>query len=98
MSLAAQLNALSDGFKDDPRRLGPTPSFLFDARQASDMDHETIFNLGCNGLAELRRLDERLAPFEATLFHPSRGAGHSTFDRNTQSKEVRIARWWLVEM
>ena len=88
MSLAAQLSVLSGGFKADPRRLGPTPSFMYDTAQAAELDNETIYNLGLNGFAELRRLDERLAPFEATVFHPGRGAGHSSFDRNVQSKEV----------
>jgi hypothetical protein len=86
--LAAQLNVLSGGFKSDPRRLGPRPSFLFNAAQAANVDNEAIFHLGLNGFAELRNMDERFAPFEATLFNQGRSAGHATFDRNLQSKEV----------
>ena len=87
--LAAQLNALSGGFKTDARRLGARPSFLFTAAQAANVDAETVHALGANGLAELRAADERFAPFEATLFAAARGAGHSSFDRNLQSQEVR---------
>jgi U3 small nucleolar RNA-associated protein 10 len=86
--LAAQLNVLSGGFKTDARRLGSRPSFLFTAAQAADVDIDTVFALGVNGLTELRALDERFAAFEATLFSAARGAGHSSFDRNMQSKEV----------
>lgn len=86
--LAAQLNVLSGGFKADARRLGPRPSFLFTAAQAANVDADTAYALGANGLAELRALDERFAAFEATLFAAARGAGHSSFDRNMQTKEV----------
>lgn len=95
-SLAAQLKILAGtggaGGKDaDTRGLSHKhkASFLFDAAQASDMDAQTIFHLGLNGLAELRQLDERFAPFEATLFASEPGgAGVRSLDRDAQSRKM----------
>lgn len=88
--LAAQLNALAGrvGRGKDARRVPRKPSFLFDAKQAAELDAATIYSIGLNGFAELRKIDERFAPFEDTLFGARAGAAGALFDRGTQSKEV----------
>jgi len=80
-ALAAQLRQLA------VRAAQPTTkaaSFLFEAREAADLDIETIHGLGVNGLAELAALDPRLAAFEATLF----SAKLRSMDRTLETKEV----------
>ena len=36
------------------------PSFLFDSKQAADIDLETIYVIGLEGFNELKRIDPRL--------------------------------------
>ncbi|GLE00792.1 hypothetical protein PINS_up009580 [Pythium insidiosum] len=63
-TLAAQLQQLREGGAGSKRK---TDTFLYDAREAAQIDDETVYNLAWNGLLELRQLD---AAFEE--FDPSR--------------------------
>ncbi|TMW64310.1 hypothetical protein Poli38472_012932 [Pythium oligandrum] len=65
-SLAAQLQQLREGGAGNKRK---TDTFLYDAREAAQIDDETVYNLAWNGLLELKQLD---AVFEE--FDPSRDA------------------------
>ncbi|KAI9313807.1 hypothetical protein BX666DRAFT_2055891 [Dichotomocladium elegans] len=47
------------------------PSLLFNAREAADIDLDTIYSIAYNGIMELVILDERFAAFEKTLFSES---------------------------
>jgi U3 small nucleolar RNA-associated protein 10 len=81
-ALATQLRALA------VRSAAPAgtrvASFLFDQREAADLDVETVHGLGVNGLAELAALDPRVAVYEPTLFHPRL----RTLDRALETREV----------
>ena len=44
------------------------PSFLFESREAGDVDTETIFHLATNGLEELVSIDKTFTAFQDTLF------------------------------
>ncbi|KAI9208838.1 uncharacterized protein BJ171DRAFT_626821 [Polychytrium aggregatum] len=60
------------------------PSLLFDQKQAGDIDRDSLFALGKNGLAELIRQDPaRFESFDATLFSESL----KNLDRTLQNKE-----------
>lgn len=62
-------------------------SFLFDAAAAADIDNETAYNLGLNGLIELMKIDDRFSAFEHTLFSKPTGL---SFDRHSQTpKQLR---------
>ena len=60
------------------------PSLLFDHKEAADVDTNTIFSLGVNGLEELISIDRSFAEFEVSLFHES----CKDFERTIQMKEV----------
>jgi len=60
------------------------PSLLFDKRKGESLDLETIFNIGVNGLLELRKHDERFGQFEDTLFSSTA----KSLVREMQTKEV----------
>ncbi|XP_063979468.1 HEAT repeat-containing protein 1 [Diachasmimorpha longicaudata] len=47
------------------------PSLLFDPREAANLDRETVFNIGKNGLEELIKLSSVFKEFESTLFAQS---------------------------
>ena len=63
---------------------GKKVSLLFDAKEASDIDNETIYSLGINGLVELKSIDTSFAPFESTLFNQS----SKTLERTLQTQGV----------
>ncbi|KAG2486505.1 hypothetical protein HYH03_014807 [Edaphochlamys debaryana] len=48
------------------------PSLLFDYQKAADVDVQTIYDLSCQGLEELVRLEPRFRPYRESLF--SRGS------------------------
>jgi U3 small nucleolar RNA-associated protein 10 len=61
------------------------PSFLFDAREAGDVDTETVFHLATNGLEELATIDETFLEFRDTLFSDT----YKEFERtHTTDEEV----------
>lgn len=91
--LAAQLQILSAGEQGaqtkvvkDTRFKTARPSFLFDSKTAANTDNQTIYDLGLNGFAELKRMDERFGAFEETLFENT-GNVHG-FDRDGQTSAV----------
>ncbi|XP_015119212.1 HEAT repeat-containing protein 1 [Diachasma alloeum] len=47
------------------------PSLLFDPREAANLDRETVFNIGKNGLEELIKLSSVFKEFETTIFAQS---------------------------
>jgi U3 small nucleolar RNA-associated protein 10 len=59
-------------------------SFLFDPKEASDIDNETIFALALNGLDELKLVNLQFEKFETLLF--SESSKH--LERNLQSQEL----------
>jgi hypothetical protein len=65
-ALDKQLSALSQRY--GAQRAARTPSLLFEPHEAAEYDMDTIYNLGCNGLLALVRLDARYALFQSTLF------------------------------
>ena len=60
------------------------PSLLFDGKEAADMDVETVYALGWNGLQELTAVEPSFAEFESSLFSES----SKTFERSVQTLEV----------
>ncbi|KAK3090239.1 hypothetical protein FSP39_010297 [Pinctada imbricata] len=84
-SLAKQLQRLAVPhtqtiFAEDRRK----KSLLFDPKEAAELDKETFYSLGVNGLEELQSLDPVFQQFEDTLFTES----SLTFERSVQTKEV----------
>lgn len=83
-SLAAQLEKLrapqTSILQQDKKR----PSLLFDPKEASNYDRQTIYELGVAGLDELKTLNARFLEFESTLFDLS----SLSFERAVQSKDV----------
>ncbi|XP_064652664.1 HEAT repeat-containing protein 1-like [Lineus longissimus] len=84
-SLALQLQKLSVPHTqailgEDKKR----PSLLFDPKEAANLDKETVYGIGLNGLEELENLDETFQEFEETLFSETA----QDFERSTQTKEV----------
>ena len=59
-------------------------SFLFNAKEASDIDNETVFALALNGLDELKLVNDHFEQFESLLF--SESSKH--LERSLQTKEV----------
>ncbi|XP_053567913.1 HEAT repeat-containing protein 1 [Bombina bombina] len=59
-------------------------SLLFDPKEASNMDKDTFFAIGCTGLEELMGIDSSFEPFQDTLFsHTSK-----SLERSVQTKAV----------
>ncbi|KAJ2692795.1 snoRNA-binding rRNA-processing protein utp10, partial [Coemansia spiralis] len=58
-------------------------SFLFDGRQAADIDNQTILDIGREGLRELRQINRRFDRFAATLFSEAA----KDMDRVLQTRE-----------
>jgi hypothetical protein len=89
--LASQLQILSSGSKSkngtkDVRFKTFKPSFMFDANTAQEIDNQTVYEMGVNGLAELRKTEERFAPFEKLLFNVAEST--RAFDREGQTPAV----------
>ncbi|XP_024990164.1 uncharacterized protein At3g06530 isoform X2 [Cynara cardunculus var. scolymus] len=75
-SIASQLQAIRSIVKADTdplKRPFTRPSILFDAKEAADIDLDTIFSLALSGLEVLVSLDERFGNYKNDLFtHKSR--------------------------
>lgn len=69
-SLARQLQQLSVPGQPSIRQVTSKtrPSFLFDGRQAGDIDAESVYDIGCSGLQELGSIDPTVLSFRGTLF------------------------------
>ena len=65
---------------------GTSASLLFDIKEASKIDRETIFTIGINGLEELRREDPDLLVFYTDLFQETFASTHYYRDSLTQSQ------------
>ena len=85
-SLARQLQKLAIPGQPSVRQSASNkrPSLLFDAREAADIDVETIYSLGTNGLEELISIDQSFAEFETSLFQES----CKEFERSVQTREI----------
>lgn len=59
-------------------------SLLFDSKEAADIDNETVFSLGLNGLEELKVIEPSFATFDNSLF----GDTSKSLERALQSKDV----------
>jgi len=91
-SLAKQLQRLAIPGQPSLRQVvsKKRPSLLFDAKEAADIDIETIYALGTNGLEELISIDQSFADFETSLFQES----CKEFERTVQTQDVSII--WIV--
>ncbi|KAJ2522320.1 snoRNA-binding rRNA-processing protein utp10 [Coemansia sp. RSA 2049] len=69
-SLASQLYQMQnvDRIISTERAQRIRASFLFDGRQAADMDNQTIFDIGRSGLDELRKISHKFDVYADTLF------------------------------
>ena len=85
-SLARQLERLAIPGQPSLRQLvsKKRPSLLFERREAADMDVDTFFSLGRNGLEELISIDPTFSQFEDALFHES----CKEFERSVQTTDV----------
>jgi len=86
-SLSAQLKRLQVpqtnllNVAADKRRV----SFLYDPKEAANLDSEAVFCVAMNGLEQLKSIDsETFESFELTLFNSS----SVTFERAIQTKDV----------
>ena len=85
-SLAKQLQRLAIPGQPSLKQLvsRKRSSLLFDAKEAADMDVDTFYSLGQNGLEELISIDPSFAEFENSLFQES----CKEFERSVQTSEV----------
>jgi U3 small nucleolar RNA-associated protein 10 len=66
---------------DNKRRI----SFMFDPKEAANLDSESVYYLALNGLEQLKLIDEKVfSTFNETLFNQS----SITFERSIQTKEL----------
>ena len=83
-SLSAQLKRLQvpqSSLLNDRKRV----SFLYDPKEAANLDSESVFCLAMNGLEQLKSIDsETFESFELTLFNSS----SISFERAIQTKQV----------
>ena len=86
-SLSAQLKRLQVpqtnllNIAGDKRRV----SFLYDPKEAANLDSEAVFSVAMNGLEQLKLIDpETFESFELTLFSSS----SISFERAIQTKQV----------
>ncbi|KAJ2551041.1 snoRNA-binding rRNA-processing protein utp10, partial [Coemansia sp. RSA 1933] len=84
-SLASQLYQMRnvDRIISTERAQKIRASFLFDGRQAADMDNQTIFDIGRDGLDELRKMNHKFDVYATTLFSEA----VKDLDRVLQTKE-----------
>ncbi|KAJ2777084.1 snoRNA-binding rRNA-processing protein utp10, partial [Coemansia linderi] len=84
-SLASQLYKMRtlDRAIGNERTHNVKASFLFDGRQAADLDTQTIFDIGRDGLYELRQINQKFDVYAETLFSES----IKDMDRVLQTKE-----------
>lgn len=59
-------------------------SLLFEDKDAADIDNETLFSMGVNGLEELKVIEPAFSTFDNSLF----GDNCKSLERTLQSKEV----------
>ncbi|PFX20859.1 HEAT repeat-containing protein 1 [Stylophora pistillata] len=59
-------------------------SLLFDSKEAADIDNETVFSIGLNGLEELKVIEPAFRMFEKSLF----GDNSMSLERSLQTKDV----------
>lgn len=88
-SLSQQLKAISEknasvALDRKTRSKIHSRSLIFDAKIAAAQDYDYIYQIGCEGLAELSEIDSRFQKFSETLFSER----SLTFDRNVQTKEI----------
>ncbi|KAI7750196.1 hypothetical protein M8C21_026293 [Ambrosia artemisiifolia] len=70
-SIASQLQAIRSivtADTDTVKRPFTRPSILFDAKEAADIDIDTLFNLALSGLEVLVSQDERFGNYKNDLF------------------------------
>ncbi|KAJ2617295.1 snoRNA-binding rRNA-processing protein utp10 [Coemansia sp. RSA 1365] len=84
-SLASQLYRMRnvDRSLSTQRAQKTRASFLFDGRQAADMDNQTVFDIGQDGLRELQQINVRFSAYATTLF----SAAVKDLDRVQQTRE-----------
>ena len=86
-SLEKQLKRLripDSGSLERATKFKKKTSFLFDPKEASDIDNETVFALALNGLDELKLVNLQFENFESLLFTES----SKYLERTLQSQEV----------
>ncbi|XP_078352830.1 HEAT repeat-containing protein 1-like isoform X2 [Oculina patagonica] len=59
-------------------------SLLFESKEAADIDNETVFSIGLNGLEELKVIEPAFSTFDNSLF----GDTSKSLERALQSKDV----------
>ncbi|XP_015510740.1 HEAT repeat-containing protein 1 homolog [Neodiprion lecontei] len=74
------------------------PSLLFDPKEAANLDRETVFEIGQNGLEELIKLSEMFAEFKRDLFsHSTVGLERSVHDKAINKVlDGRIKRFLIL--
>ncbi|KAJ2077855.1 snoRNA-binding rRNA-processing protein utp10 [Coemansia sp. RSA 988] len=84
-SLASQLYRMRnvDRSLSTQRAQKTRASFLFDGRQAADMDNQTVFDIGQDGLRELQQINVRFSAYATTLF----SVAVKDLDRVQQTRE-----------
>ena len=87
-SLARQLERLAIPGQPSLKQLvsKKRPSLLFERKEAADIDIETFYSLGRNGLEELISIDPTFSQFQATLFQES----CKEFERSVQTSDVLV--------
>ncbi|KAJ0400269.1 hypothetical protein ATCC90586_010242 [Pythium insidiosum] len=98
-TLAAQLQQLREGGAGSKRK---TDTFLYDAREAAQIDDETVYNLAWNGLLELRQLDAAFEEFDpsrdpARLFSRQRIHFHRVQLTKSEEAEINAALSKLLD-
>lgn len=88
-SLSQQLKAISEknasvALDRKTRSTIHSRSLIFEAKVAAAQDYDYIYQIGCEGLAELADVDSRFQKFSETLFSEK----SLTFDRNVQTKDI----------
>lgn len=85
-SLARQLQQLQipGSLPSAAAKTSKKASLLFDAKEAADIDNETIFSIALNGLEELKVIEPGFSAFDNSLF----GDASKSLERTLQSKEV----------
>ena len=85
-SLARQLQQLQipGSLPSAVAKTSKKASLLFDAKEAADIDNETIFSIALNGLEELKVIEPGFSSFDNSLF----GDASKSLERTLQSKEV----------
>ena len=59
-------------------------SLLFESKEAADIDNDTVFSIGLNGLEELKVIEPAFSTFDNSLF----GETSKSLERALQSKDV----------